>query len=97
MSKARAMILRNQVKKAVIRKKRFTLFTRPILTLCVVIIPIFLLAAFIDAFIPFMPEVVSYAGIVLTFIVATIGYIDVIITNKVRDAKMNYRRYISRA
>lgn len=92
----RARELKNMVKKEIIKRRRFVMFARPIIICTYLFIPVFTLACLVDAFIPYMPDMVAYIGIVITTLGVFLGYKEVMMDVKVRDAKVRYRRFVAR-
>ena len=90
----RARELKGFVKKEIIKRRRFTMFARPIIIFTYLFIPVFTLASLVDAFFPYMPDMVAYIGIAITTIGVFLAYKEVMMDVKVRDAKVRYRRYI---
>ena len=88
--------LKGMVRKEIIKRKRFRMFFRPIITCSYIFIPVFLMACLIDAFVPYMPNNVAYIGLAITCVGVFLSYRDVMHDVKVDEAKTRYKRYISR-
>ena len=92
----RARELKKEVKKEIIKRRRFIMFARPIIICTYLFIPIFTLACLVDAFFPYMPDMVAYIGIAITSLGVFLGYKETMMDIKVRDAKVRYRRFVAK-